>query len=70
MATPSVGEVFLNSPWYADLIFVLQNLEAPPGLTKTKARFFEVESLEILYSRRQFVLERSWRHSVELFTKR
>jgi hypothetical protein len=23
MATPSVRDVFLNSPWYADLIFVL-----------------------------------------------
>jgi hypothetical protein len=39
MATPHIKEVFLNSPWYADLIFVLQNLQAPPGLTKTKARF-------------------------------
>jgi hypothetical protein len=29
MATPNVREVFLNSPWYADLIFVLQNLQAP-----------------------------------------
>jgi hypothetical protein len=33
MATPNVREVFLNSPWYADLIFILQNLQAPPGLT-------------------------------------
>jgi hypothetical protein len=39
MATPSVREEFLNSPWYTDLIFILQNLQAPPGLTKTKARF-------------------------------
>ena len=31
MATPNVREVFLNSLWYVDLIFVLQNLQAPPG---------------------------------------
>jgi hypothetical protein len=46
MATPSVREVFLNSPWYADLIFVLQNLQAPPGLTKTKARFLKLKALK------------------------
>jgi hypothetical protein len=37
MATPNVRELFLKSPWYADLIFILKNLQAPPGLTKTKA---------------------------------
>jgi hypothetical protein len=47
MATPSVREVFLNSPWYADLIFVLQNLQAPPGLTKTKARFLKLKALKL-----------------------
>jgi hypothetical protein len=46
MATPNVREVFLNSPWYADLIFVLQNLQAPPGLTKTKARFLKLKALK------------------------
>jgi hypothetical protein len=45
-ATPSVKEVFLNSPWYADLIFVLHNLQAPPGLTKTKARFLKLKELK------------------------
>jgi hypothetical protein len=46
MATPNVKEVFLNSPWYADLVFVLQNLQAPPGLTKTKARFLKLKALK------------------------
>ena len=46
MATPNIGEVFLNSPWYADLIFVLQNLQAPPSLTKTKARFLKLQALK------------------------
>jgi hypothetical protein len=46
MATPNIREVFLNSPWYADLIFVLQNLQAPPGLTKTKDRFLKLKALK------------------------
>jgi hypothetical protein len=44
--TPKVKEVFLNSPWYADLIFVLHNLQAPPGLTKTKSRFIKLKELK------------------------
>jgi len=46
MATPSVREVFLNSPWYADLIFILHNLQAPLGLTKTKDRFLKLKALK------------------------
>jgi hypothetical protein len=34
--TPNIKEALLNSPWYANLIFVLHNLQAPPSLTKTK----------------------------------
>jgi hypothetical protein len=45
-ATPSVKEVFLNSPWYAYLIFVLHNLQSPPRLTKTKARFLKLQALK------------------------
>jgi hypothetical protein len=44
--TPKVKEVFLNSPWYADLIFVLHNLQDPPGLTKTKSRFIKLKELK------------------------
>jgi hypothetical protein len=44
--TPSMKEVFLNSPWYADMIFVFHNLQAPPGLTKTKSRFLKLKSLK------------------------
>jgi hypothetical protein len=46
METPSMREVFLNSPWYADLILILKNLQAPPGLTKTKARFLKLKDLK------------------------
>ena len=45
-ATPHVKEVFSNSPWYRDLIFVLHNLQAPPGLTKTKSRFLKLKALK------------------------
>eukprot|EP00253_Pinus_taeda_P016689 PITA_16689 len=45
-ATPLISEVFNTSPWYADIIFVLQNLYAPPSLTKTKARFLKMKSMK------------------------
>jgi hypothetical protein len=45
-ATPSVKEVFPNSPWYVDLIFFLHNLQAPPSLTNTKARFLKLKALK------------------------
>jgi hypothetical protein len=44
--TPNVKEVFLNSPWYADLIFVLHNLQYPPGVTKTKGRLIKLKALK------------------------
>jgi hypothetical protein len=44
--TPNIKEVFLNSPWYANLIFILQNLQAPPSLTKTKAKFIKLKALK------------------------
>jgi hypothetical protein len=53
--TPNVKEVFLTSPWYIGLIFVLHNLQAPPGLTKTKDIFIKLKVVkycildEILY---------------------
>lgn len=44
--TPPISEVFSTSPWYVDIIFVLQKLYAPPSLTKTKARFLKIKSLK------------------------
>ena len=40
-----IKETFLNSPWYADIVYVLLYLNAPPSLTKTKARFLKKKSL-------------------------
>jgi hypothetical protein len=36
---PQVSQKFLDSPWYDGIIYVLRNLQAPPQLRKTKARF-------------------------------
>jgi hypothetical protein len=42
-----VSQKFLVSPWYSDIIFVLQNLKAPPELTKTKARFLKQKAAKL-----------------------
>ena len=43
--TPEISEAFLDSPWYADIIFVLLNLQDPPGLSRTKARFLKLKAI-------------------------
>ena len=37
---------FSASPWYADIIFVLQNLQPPAGLSKTWARSVKLKSVK------------------------
>jgi hypothetical protein len=44
--TTQVKEVLSTYPWYADLIFVLHHLQAPLGLTKTKARFLKLKAMK------------------------
>ena len=39
METPPIREAFIESPWYADIIYVLQNQQAPPKLSRTKSIF-------------------------------
>ena len=34
---------FIASSWYKDIIYVLQKLQAPPGLSKTRARSFKLK---------------------------
>jgi hypothetical protein len=43
-STPQVSQKFLESPWYVDIIYVLKNLQAPPELSKTKARFLKLKA--------------------------
>eukprot|EP00253_Pinus_taeda_P022655 PITA_22655 len=46
MATPPISQAFSYSPWYTDIIYVLQNLQAPPGLSRTKSRFLKMKALK------------------------
>ena len=48
---PLVGEHFLSSPWYTDIIFVLQHLQAPQGMDRTRAIFLKKKASSV------FVLE-------------
>ena len=56
--TPYIEETFVNSPWYANIIYVLLYLNTPPSLSKTKARFFKTEGFKLLHLRWGFVLEK------------
>lgn len=47
MATPQISQTFLDSPWYADVIYVLQNLQGPLGLSKTKNMFLKMKDSKI-----------------------
>jgi hypothetical protein len=38
-----LSQQFIDSPWYADIIHVLENLQAPPGASKTKARYLKLK---------------------------
>lgn len=44
MATPQIHQALLQSPWYADIIYVLLNLQAPLGLSRTKKRFLKMKA--------------------------
>ena len=44
LATPQISQAFLLSPWYADICFILLNLCAPPGLSRTKKRFLKMKA--------------------------
>jgi len=44
MATPQINQDFLQSPWYADICYILLNLQAPPGLSRTKKRFLKMKA--------------------------
>ena len=35
---------FPTYPWYSDIVHVLQNLQAPTGLSKTRARSLKLKS--------------------------
>ena len=45
LSTPIIEDHFLNSSWYADILYVLLNLNVPLGLSKTKARFLKLKDV-------------------------
>lgn len=44
LATPQINDTFTQSPWYSDICFVLLNLCAPTGLSRTKKIFLRMKS--------------------------
>jgi hypothetical protein len=44
--TAQVSQEFVDSSWYADIIYVLKNLQAPLGVSKTKARFLKLKAVK------------------------
>eukprot|EP00253_Pinus_taeda_P021728 PITA_21728 len=46
LATPKINVALEQSPWYSDICYVLQNLCAPPGLSRTKCRFLKMKALK------------------------
>ena len=44
LPAPTVEEQFQNSSCYADILYVLTNLNAPPDLSKTKARLLNYKA--------------------------
>ena len=65
LPAPIVEGQFQNSPWYADILYVHVNLNAPLDLSKTKERFLKLKARnycilnECLY----------WKNSNGLFLK-
>jgi len=39
MVTPQISQAFTDSPWYVGIIYILQNLQAPLELSRTKIQF-------------------------------
>lgn len=39
-----VSEMFFDSPWYSDIMYVLQNLSSPPGTTRNKGRNLKLKA--------------------------
>ena len=39
-----VSEMFVASPWYSDIVYVLQNLSSPPGMTRNKGRTLKLKA--------------------------
>ena len=45
LSTPIIEDNFMNSSWYVDILYFLLNLNTPPSLSKTKARFLKLKAV-------------------------
>ena len=45
-AEVQVKPAFFTSPWYVDIVFVLQNLQPPTGIRKTQARSIKLKAVK------------------------
>ena len=63
--TPIVEDHFMNSPWYADIVYVLLKLNTPPGLTKKKERLLKLKDVNYC------IIDRClyWKNASGLFLK-
>ena len=41
-----VEDCFKQCPWYADVVYILQNLQVPLGIDRTRARFLRLKSVK------------------------
>ena len=39
-----VSEIFVLSPWYSDIVYVLQKFSPPPGMAKNKIRTLKLKA--------------------------
>jgi len=39
-----VSEIFLHSPWYSDIVYVLHHLSPPPGMARNKSRTLKLKA--------------------------
>ena len=39
-----ISDIFLQSPWYSYIVYVLQHLSPPPGMSKSKGRSLKLKS--------------------------
>jgi hypothetical protein len=44
--TVQVSQKFVHSSWYVDIIYVLKNIQAPPRVSKTKAKFLNLKAVK------------------------
>ena len=39
-----ISDIFLQSPWYSDILYVLQHLSPPTGMSKSNGRSLKIKS--------------------------